>query len=118
IEATYLSTGLQAQPAAGQSYYVEIGYDENALGGVAESALRLYYWDGAKWVAEPTSQVDAAANRIMAWPAHFSSWAFGVLRSGSTPSPSPTPTPSPTPVTTVTPPFGSQRTYVPLVLRS
>ena len=40
-----------------------------------EETLALYHWDGEAWAAEPSSQVDAAGNRITAMPDHFSTWA-------------------------------------------
>ncbi len=56
-------------------YTVTVGYSMLDLGGVVESTLALYRWDGARWVKEPTSRVDMAQDQVMATPNRFSTWA-------------------------------------------
>jgi hypothetical protein len=64
-------------------------YDPHALRGLAQASLRLHYWDGDAWVAEPTSQVNRGGRTVTARPGHFSMWAV----------------------------LGERRAYLPLVLR-
>ena len=40
-----------------------------------ESTLALSYWDGAKWVKEPTSTVDTGSHVVQALSDHLSVWA-------------------------------------------
>jgi len=63
-------------------YSLEIHYSTEELGTVRESSLALYYWDGANWKLEPTSQVDTGQDVLRASPERFGLWA--VL--GSAPS--------------------------------
>ena len=73
----YQSSGLPASLALGSTYTITVSYqEENIPGGVDESSLALYYWDGSAWVKEPTSLVDVVANTITATPNHFSQWAI------------------------------------------
>jgi hypothetical protein len=65
---------------SGQSYTLTVSYTPAELGGLAETTLRLYYWDGSSWVIEPSSVVDTAAHTVTATPNHFSLWSlFGWL---------------------------------------
>ena len=57
------------------SYSIEVIYTDDEVLGVDEETLGLYAWDGAGWVVEPSSLVNAASNTITAWPDHFSYWA-------------------------------------------
>ena len=59
--------------AGGQTYTLEVNYTPQELGGLSETSLGLYYWDGAAWVKEPTTP-DLAAHRLTAHPNHFSIW--------------------------------------------
>jgi uncharacterized repeat protein (TIGR01451 family) len=86
LSASYLSSGLPAQPQPGQSYTISVTYQqENVPAGVDEAGLALYYWDEVAWVKEPSSVADGAANTVTAAPDHFSLWAVlaqgpGVMR--------------------------------------
>jgi hypothetical protein len=37
--------------------------------------LGLYWWDGLRWVKEPTNRVNLVANTVTATPEHTSLWA-------------------------------------------
>jgi hypothetical protein len=78
ISAVYSDTGQSAQLAAGATFTIVVGYDENTLPpNVPEHTLKLYYWDEQllDWVAEPTSVVDTISNTLTATPNHLSQWA-------------------------------------------
>jgi hypothetical protein len=77
LHAVDAQTGLPVQPVAGMTYSVSVPYDENALGGIDESSLRLYYWSGQAWIVEPNTTVDTAKNMLYARITHFSTWALG-----------------------------------------
>jgi hypothetical protein len=77
LHAVDAQTGLSVQPVAGMSYTVSVPYDENALGGIDESSLRLYYWNRQAWIVEPNTTVDTAKNLLYAKITHFSIWALG-----------------------------------------
>ena len=81
IGAVYAASGQSAQPAPGRTYSVTVQYSNAERGMAIEGTLALYAWDGSGWVKEPTSTVDATANRVTATPDHFSLWAiFGQTR--------------------------------------
>jgi hypothetical protein len=63
-------------------YQVEWQYDPADFPGTGESMLGLYYWDGVRWVREPSSAVDTAANLVSATPQHASLWALLAERQG------------------------------------
>jgi hypothetical protein len=63
-------------------YQVEWQYDPVDFPGIDESRLGLYSWDGMRWVREPSSAVDAAANLVSAAPQHASLWALLAERQG------------------------------------
>jgi hypothetical protein len=95
LSASYLSSGLPAQPQPGQHYAISVTYQQDDVpAGVDEADLALYYWDEAAWVEEPSSVADVAANTITASPDHFSLWA-ALARS----------------------PGAVQKTYLPLILK-
>jgi hypothetical protein len=77
LHAIAVETGLPVQPLAGMSYTVSVPYDETALGGLDESSLRLYHWNGREWVVEPMSYVDTVRNVVYARINHFSIWSVG-----------------------------------------
>ncbi|MBM4459068.1 MAG: hypothetical protein FJ011_15120 [Chloroflexi bacterium] len=67
------------QPA--RPYTVAIGYSANQVAAIMPVTLALYFWDGARWVREPTSRVAVAQNRMTATPSRFSIWAvLGEMR--------------------------------------
>ncbi|MBN1887978.1 MAG: hypothetical protein JW850_08300, partial [Thermoflexales bacterium] len=74
LKAVYSDTGNLAQVAPGASYSVVITY--TAGGAAIEDTLALYYWDGAEWITETTSQLDTTANTVSAAPSHLSKWAI------------------------------------------
>jgi hypothetical protein len=75
VTAIYSDTGQPAQLAPGQTYTITVHYTDAEKGPVIEGTLALYYWDGNKWVKEPSSVVDPANNRVTARPNHLSLWA-------------------------------------------
>jgi hypothetical protein len=75
VTAIYSDTGQPAQLAPGQTYTITVHYTDAEKGPVIENTLALYYWDGNKWVKEPSSVVDPANNRVTARPNHLSLWA-------------------------------------------
>jgi hypothetical protein len=75
IEATYEGSGLPAQPLSGQTYTLTVQYTDTEADHINEETLGLYYWDGSRWVEEPTSQVNPATNTLTATPNHLSYWA-------------------------------------------
>jgi hypothetical protein len=52
-----------------------VDYTDAEKGAAIESTLGLYSWDGSQWVREPTSSVDAVANRLTATPDHMTPFA-------------------------------------------
>jgi hypothetical protein len=58
-----------------EPYTVTLSYGEAERGPAVESTLGLYGWDGSRWQREPSSQVDAAHNRLQAWPDHMTLFA-------------------------------------------
>ena len=78
LTAVYANNGQPAELESGYTYTITVSYDEADLPpNVDEADLQLFYFDGAAWLPEPTSQVDTIANLITATPDHFSLW--GVL---------------------------------------
>ena len=75
VTAVYSDTGQPAQLAPGQTYTVTVRYADAEKGPAIENTLALYYWDGSQWVRESSSEVDMAANTVIAHPNHFSLWA-------------------------------------------
>ncbi len=75
VTAVYSDTGQPAQLAPGQTWTITVHYEDAERGLVAESTLAFYYWDGSRWVREPSSVVDTVANTVTAHPDHLSLWA-------------------------------------------
>ncbi|MBC8248563.1 MAG: hypothetical protein H8E90_02695 [Anaerolineales bacterium] len=73
LSATFSDTGAPA--VFNHSYRIVINYTDAEKGAAIESTLGLYWWDGGQWVLEPTSSVDAAANRLTATPDHMTLFA-------------------------------------------
>jgi hypothetical protein len=63
-------------------YQVEWQYDPADFPGIDERTLGLYYWDGVRWVREPSSAVDTDANLVSAAPQHASLWGLLAERQG------------------------------------
>lgn len=61
---------------------MEWQYDPADFPGIDENTLGLYYRDGVRWVREPSSAVDTAANVVSASPQHASLWALLAERQG------------------------------------
>lgn len=71
--------GAALQP--GGTFTLTVEYSPSEEGPVIEDTLKLYYWSGSAWLPEPSSTLDAAANRLTAHPDHLSLWAvFGESR--------------------------------------
>jgi hypothetical protein len=67
---------LQVEPSG--AFTLTLSYTDRERGGIMESSLALFYWDGSGWVQEPTSQVDPVANTLTATPDHLGTWGvFG-----------------------------------------
>jgi len=75
VTAVITPTGAPAGLAPGKTYNLTVKYLPEEVAPVKEETLALYAWDGAAWVEEPTSLLDAAANTVSATPNHFSLWA-------------------------------------------
>lgn len=82
LDATYLSNGQPAALVPGTTYHVQADYEEGELDPrIHEADLGFYAWDPHQnpgppsWEREPSSMVDANANRVTAAPDHFSLWA-------------------------------------------
>jgi hypothetical protein len=69
---------------AGQ-YVVELSYNSDDIQGLSERSLALYYWDGYRWVREPTSKVDQRVNLVRALPSRLSLWALMAVENSSEP---------------------------------
>lgn len=63
------------QPLA--PYTMTLQYADDLVGS-SEGSLRLYGWDGRRWVEESSSQLDVEGNTLTATPDHFSLWALMV----------------------------------------
>lgn len=63
------------------SFSIVIGYDEDALGGLAEEELVLHYWeeDAGEWVAIE-GVVDTAANTVTVTLDHLT--VFALMQTG------------------------------------
>ena len=71
------------QPSLPYTVTIAYGPADLAGSGAISSTLALYFWNGAAWVEEPTSRLDAAANTVTATPSRFSTWAvLGQARPG------------------------------------
>jgi hypothetical protein len=67
--------GMLTQPQA--SYVMTATYDLiDFAPGTLASMLGLYFWDGSKWVREPTSRVNYTARAVVARPKQFGIWAL------------------------------------------
>jgi hypothetical protein len=74
LHAVYSDTGQPAQPI--WPYRMSVRYWPSAVSPIIDdSTLALYYWDGAQWVREPTSIVDAVSDEVWARPDRFGRWA-------------------------------------------
>jgi hypothetical protein len=79
VTAVYTSSGALAEPT--RPFTLTVQYADADPGPAIESTLALYFWDGARWVKEPSSAASTATNTIAATPDHFSQWAvFGETR--------------------------------------
>jgi ligand-binding sensor domain-containing protein len=56
-------------------YTLTVEYAPADLGGVIETTLGVYWWDGGSWLLEPSSSVSAAANCVTAMPDHMTPFA-------------------------------------------
>jgi len=56
-------------------YTLTINYTDAEEGAAIEDTLRLYWRDGDRWILEPTGSVDAAQNRLTAYPDHMTLFA-------------------------------------------
>jgi hypothetical protein len=73
ITGTSDTTGQPVQPT--KPYSITIQYSDAERGPAIANTLALYFWDGGRWVKEPSSTVDSAAHTVSATPSHFSTWA-------------------------------------------
>lgn len=76
IRASMANDNSSVEITPRQNYAVTINYKEPLIPTDMEEAnLALFYWDGATWIPEPTSEVDIVNDTITATPNHFSIWA-------------------------------------------
>jgi len=73
LTAINSATGQPISPTL--PYTVTVQYTAVQRASIIESTLGLYFWDGAHWLREASSQVDVATKTVTARPAHFSTWA-------------------------------------------
>jgi hypothetical protein len=73
---------LDMDPEPLKPYQVKWQYNPLDFPGIDETTLGLYYWDGVKWVREPSSVVNTTANTVSAAPQHASLWALLAERQG------------------------------------
>jgi alpha-tubulin suppressor-like RCC1 family protein len=83
LDATYAVSGPPAQPASGKRYRISFVYDDAGMSTRDEQMLHLYAWDGTRWIAERTSEVDVNTNTIMASPQMFRLWAIGTNKTAN-----------------------------------
>lgn len=57
-------------------YTMTISYDTALLGPMIENTMAFYYWDGSRWVREPTSQLEKSSHTLSASPNRLSMWAI------------------------------------------
>lgn len=74
VTGVYSNTKQPVVFAPGQVATVTVQYTDAERGSVIESTLGLYYWDGTKWVKEPSSIVDPSHKSTTATLNH-SKWA-------------------------------------------
>jgi hypothetical protein len=72
--AVYASSLQPAVPT--QSYKLTVKYSEADVRGFNEATLALYYWNGFKWVKEPSSTLDQANNLVSAMPQVLGQWTI------------------------------------------
>jgi hypothetical protein len=73
IQARDSVSGELVQPT--KPYAITVHYSDTERGPAIAETLALYFWDGSRWVKEPSSIVNSAAHTISATPNHFSTWA-------------------------------------------
>lgn len=75
LTAVYVGSGQMAQPAPGEQYTITATYTPTAQLAGPDIEVALYYWDGAQWQKESTSQADTTTGTVVATPDHLSLWA-------------------------------------------
>lgn len=76
------NTQQPLDPNSGQTFEITFAYNPTGLSPEIEQNLGLYWFDGANWVLEPTSQLNQANRTVSAQPDHLSRWAvMGIDRS-------------------------------------
>ena len=60
------------------AYNTSVQYSAYQATSVNEATMALYWWDGAHWNREASSQVDLATRTVTAQPSHLSLWALFV----------------------------------------
>jgi hypothetical protein len=58
-----------------QTFATQVQYRNHEIVGLYEASLGLYWWNGAQWVKEQSSLVNAATNMISATPNHLGRFA-------------------------------------------
>ena len=72
---------LSARTATGsvttfaRPYTLTVTYAPSEIGGIVESSLGIYWWNGRAWQKEPSSRVDTASRTVSASLDHMSSFA-------------------------------------------
>ncbi len=62
------------QPSS--AYTLTLGYDPAQVGST-EPTMRLFWWDGRRWLEQPAA-LDLASHTLTAVPDHTSLWALMV----------------------------------------
>ncbi len=73
LRATYVSSGDPAQPVS--PFTMTVTYDPTELGPTIEATLAIYWWNGTRWLKEPTSGWDGSAHTVTATLEHLSRFA-------------------------------------------
>lgn len=73
VAAVDSATGQALAPA--RQFSITIRYTDAERGPAIADTLALYFWDGNRWVQEPTSGVNPSAHTITATPGRVGLWA-------------------------------------------
>jgi ligand-binding sensor domain-containing protein len=77
FDLTATTSQRSASPSADfeKPYSLTVNYASAELGTAIETTLGVYWWDGGRWILEPSSSVNAAANQVTASPDHMTPFA-------------------------------------------
>ena len=77
FDLTATASQRSAAPLAAfeKPYVLTVNYTSAELGMAMEATLGVYWWDGGRWILEPSSSVNSAANQVTAMPDHMPPFA-------------------------------------------